>query len=164
MRVASSNRPVRTLVLALAAPLIVGCGDEPLAPSEVADTYVLLSINGDPLPAPAGYQGPADEGIIVIADTLRLAADGTGSLVRVLEMGFVQLDSEGQRSRIETPLHFETTSGGVAITFDCPPNALAVCLAGPHLTARRTATGLVATQSMGSQPVELVYSSVQRLD
>lgn len=164
MRVASSNRVVRTLILALAAALVVGCGDEPLAPSQVAGTYVLLSIDGDPLPASAGYPGPADGPVTVIADTLRLAADGSGSLVRILEIGVTEPDEDASPTRTESPLHFETTASGIAITFDCPPDALAICVAGPHLTARRTATGLVATQLLGSSSVELVYSSVQRLD
>jgi hypothetical protein len=83
MRGASSKRTATALVLSLAALLGVGCGDEPLAPSQVTGTYVLRSINGNALPAPAGYQGPADELVVVIADTIRLAANWWVCLVWV---------------------------------------------------------------------------------
>ena len=159
MRLASSNRAASVLALSLAALLAMGCSDG-LAPLEVAGTYVLLSINGDPLPAPAGYQGPADGSVTVIADTLRLAADGSGSLVRVEETS-----SDAQsRYRYEEPLHYGTTEGGIAITLDCPANALMQCIAGPHMTARRADTGLIATWLLDSPHAELVYASVQRLD
>lgn len=160
MRVASSKRAATVLVLSLAALLAVGCDSDPIAPSDVAGTYVLLSIDGDALPAPAGYQGPADESITVIADTLRLAANGSGSLVRVEEPS----SDEQTRYRFETALHYQATEGGIAITFDCPGNALMVCIAGPHMTARLGATGLTATRLIAAQHEELVYASAQRLD
>jgi hypothetical protein len=160
MRVASSNRAASVFVLSLAVLLAVGCDSDPLAPSDVAGTYVLLSIGGNPLPAPAGYQGPADGPITVIADTLRLAADGSGSLVRVEETN----PDEQSRYRLETVLHYETTEGGIAITFDCPPEALMLCIAGPHMTARLGTSGLTATRLLGAQQEALVYASVQRLD
>lgn len=160
MRVASSNRAASVFVLSLAVLLAVGCDSDPLAPSDVAGTYVLLSIGGNPLPAPAGYQGPADGPITVIADTLRLAADGSGSLVRVEETN----PDEQSRYRLETALHYETTEGGIAITFDCPPEALMLCIAGPHMTARLGTSGLTATRLLGARQEALVYASVQRLD
>lgn len=160
MRVASSKRAASVLALTLAALFAMGCDSDPIAPSDVAGRYVLLSIDGDALPAAAGYQGPADGPITVIADTLRLAADGSGSLVRVEETS----PDEQSRYRLETELHYETTEGGIAITFDCPPEALMLCIAGPHMTARLGATGLTATRLVGSQQEELVYASVQRLD
>lgn len=164
MRVACSNRAASALVLSLAALLAMGCDSDPIAPSDVAGTYVLLSIDGDPLPADAGYSGPADEPVLVVADTLRLTADGRGSLVRVEEIIHDPGSGEGSRTHSETTLHFATTEGGIAITFDCPPNALMLCIAGPHMTARLGATGLTATRLVGSQQEELVYASVQRLD
>jgi hypothetical protein len=97
-------------------------------------------------------------------DTLRLAADGSGSLVRVEEIVHDPSSGEGSRTRFETTLHYETTEGGIAITFDCPPEALMLCIAGPHITARLGATGLIATQLLGSRKQQLVYASVQRLD
>ncbi|HEY9427598.1 MAG TPA: hypothetical protein VIR34_10630 [Gemmatimonadaceae bacterium] len=160
MRVASSNRAASVLVLSLVALLAMACSDEPLAPSAVAGTYVLLSIDGNPLPAPAGYQGPADGSITVIADTLRLAADGSGSLVRVEQTS----PDEQSRYRTETALHYQTTEGGIAITFDCPPEALMLCIAGPHMAARLSSGGLDATRFLGTEHEELVYAPVQRLD
>jgi hypothetical protein len=160
MRVASSKRAASVLVLSLAALLAIGCDSDPIAPSDVAGTYVLLSLNGEALPAPAGYQGPADELVIVTADTLRLAADGSGSVVRVEKPG----SGDGAETRSETPLHYETTEGGIAITFDCPPEALMLCIAGPHITARLSSSGLDATRLLGAQREELVYAPVQRLD
>lgn len=164
MRIAPSNRAASVLVLSLAALLAVGCDSDPIAPFDVADTYVLLSIDGDALPAYAGYSGPADEAVLVVADTLRLAANGSGSLVRVEEIVHDPSSGDGSRTRYETELHYETTEGGIAITFDCPDNALMLCIAGPHMTARLGATGLTATRFVGSRDEELVYASVQRLD
>lgn len=163
MRVASSKRAASVLVLSLAALLAVGCDSDPIAPSDVAGTYVLLSINGKPLPAPPDDRIWVDTRPEVVADTLRLAADGSGSSVRVQEM-IEPIGDDTTVFRVESPLHYRTTEGGIAITFDCPPNALMSCVAGPHITARLSATGLVATQNLGSESAELVYASVQRLD
>ena len=144
----------------LAALLGVGCGDEPLAPSQVTGTYVLRSINGNALPAPAGYQGPADELVVVIADTLRLAANRSGSLVRVEKAG----SGAGTETRLETALSYETTEGGIAITFDCPSNALMLCIAGPHMTARLGASGLIAIRPLGARQEDLVYVRIEGPD
>jgi hypothetical protein len=161
MRAASSNRVATVLALSLAALLVTGCSDEPLAPSAVAGTYVLFSIDGNPLPAPAGYQGPADGPVIVIADTLRLDSDGSGSIVRVQQTDY---NDPNWIDRLESTLHYETTAGGIAMTLDCPPGALMLCIAGPHLTARLVSTELTATRLLGSQKEELVYARVDRLD
>lgn len=161
MRLEPFNRASGVVLLSLVALLAAACGSDPLAPSRVAGTYVLLSINGNSLPAAAGYQGPADGSVTVFADTLYLAADGSGSLVRVQQ----SLPEPYPRDRLESALHFETTEDGLTITFDCPPNALALCIGGPHMTARLAASGLTATRVLGSEnPEELVYSLVQRLD
>lgn len=160
MRIVSLDRVARALVLSIATLLVAACGDEPLAPSEVAGTYVLLSINGDALPAAAGYQGPADGPVTVIADTLLLAADGSGSLVRVQQ----PYPDPGSVERLESTLHYRTSESGLAISFDCPPNALMSCVAGPHISARLGATGLIATRLLGGQQEEFVYAEVQRLD
>ncbi|HET7549747.1 MAG TPA: hypothetical protein VFK04_00560 [Gemmatimonadaceae bacterium] len=164
MRFARWQRSARTFLLSLAALLAIGCDSDPIAPSVVAGTYVLLSVDGDALPADAGYSGPADEPVLVLADTLRLAADGSGSLVRVEEIVHDPSSGEGTRYRSESTLHYTTTEGGIAITFDCPPSALMMCVAGPHMTARLGAAELIATRLLGSQQEELVYAPVQRLD
>lgn len=161
MRVAPSKRAATVLVLSFATLLAIGCGDEPLAPSAVAGTYVLLSIGGDPLPAPAGYQGPADGPVIVIANTLRLDSDGSGSIVRVQQ---TEYNNPSWIDRLESTLHYETTAGGIAITLDCPPEALMLCIAGPHMTARLVSTELRATRLLGSKKEDLVYARVDRLD
>jgi hypothetical protein len=161
MRLEPLNRAAGVVLLSLVALLAAACGSDTLAPSTVSGTYVLLSINGNALPAAAGYQGPADGSVTVFADTLRLAADGSGSLVRV-EQSF---PDESPLERRESPLHFETTEDGLTITFDCPPNALMLCVGGPHIFARFAATGLTATRPLGSEnSEELVYSRVERLD
>lgn len=164
MRIALSNRVTCVLLASATALLAAGCGSDPLAPSAVAGTYVLLSIDGNPLPADAGYSGPADEAIEVVADTLRLAADGSGSIVTVQETLDYPAAGDTSRARFESALHFTTSEGGIAITYDCPANALMLCIAGPHMTARLSAAGLSATRLTGSRPQELVYAPVQRLD
>ena len=161
MRIALSNRIAGALLVSMATLLASGCGAEPLAPSAVAGTYVLLSINGDPLPAPAGYQGPADGPVPVIADTLRLAADGSGGLVRVQH---TYDHDPSWIDRLESTLHYETTEGGIAMTLDCSPNALMLCVAGPHMTARLSPSGLIVTRPIDGPQEELVYARVERLD
>jgi hypothetical protein len=61
-------------------------------------------------------------------------------------------------------LHYHTTEGGIAITFDCPATALMICVGGPHMTARLGATGLIATRLLGTRDEELVYAQVQGPD
>jgi hypothetical protein len=61
----------------------------------------------------------------------------------------------------ESEFYFTTTEHEIEITYDCPPNALMVCIAGPHLIARPSGSGLVVTNLLGQPPVQLVYSSVR---
>ena len=164
MRTALSNRITGALLVSLATLLALGCGDEPLAPSAVAGTYVLLSINGDPLPASTAYGSPADGSVEVIADTLRLAADGTGSIVTVNKMGDYPNPGDTSEVSIASELRFETSEGGIAVSYYCPPNALMLCLAGPHMTARLSPSGLILTRPINGPQEELVYARVERLD
>jgi hypothetical protein len=164
MRVAASNGRITTLVLSFAALLVMACSDSPLAPSAVAGTYVLLSIDGRALPTSSGSTGPADEPLEVVADTLRLNLDGTGSRVRVQRIMSGASMGEWTPLRGESALHYATTGSGIAVTFDCPPNALMLCAAGPHMAARFSAPELIATPLSGEPRQELVYARVERLD
>ena len=164
MHFALSKRITGALLVPLAVLLALGCGDEPLAPTAVAGTYVLLSIDGDPLPASTAYGAPAGGSVEVIADTLSLAADGTGSIVTVKKVPDYPGPGDTSEISILSELRYETSGGGIAITYYCPPNALMLCIAGPHLTARLTPSGLIATQLNDSPQAELVYARVERLE
>jgi len=162
MSAASSSRTIGTLLAAAVAFFAIGCGDDALAPFQVAGTYVLQSVNGVALPAPAGYPGPADGPITVIADTLRLTADGHGSIVRVED--YPATDGTAERVVHENEFSFQTIGHILVITYDCPPNALALCVPGPHMTAEPSGSGLVVTRLLGEIRPRLVYAQVQSLD
>ncbi len=162
MSARSSSRTTGTLLAAAVALFAIGCGDDPLAPSLVAGTYVLQSVNGVALPAPTAYPTPPGDQATVIADTLRLTADGRGTIVTVQD--YVMGDGDPSRQVGRSEFSFTTTEDGIEITFDCPPDVLALCAPGPHMVARYGNGRLVATNPLADFEVELVYSEVQPLD
>ncbi len=162
MSAASSSRTAGILLAAAVALFASGCGDDPLAPSLVAGTYVLLSVNGVALPAPNAHPTPPGDRATVIADTMRLTADGHGSTVTVED--YITADGDSSRRVGTSEFTFTTTREGIEITFDCPPDMLALCAPGPHMVARYGGDRLVATHPHAAFEAELVYSEVQRLD
>ena len=129
-----------------AVSLLAGCR-ESLAPLQ-GDIYVLESIAGDPLPAPyAANQVSAHR---ILADTVALAANGTG--VRRTTYDDDGVDG-GSYLRSEEFTWVEA-GGRVSVTYRCPPNA--GCVPAPHLSGPRTNTALTFDQSaISMQP--LVY-------
>jgi hypothetical protein len=76
------SRPWRCIRLALATLLLGGC-DSPLAPADVAGTYVLVAYAGVPLPQTL----PAhDITHVIVADTLVLRANGGGDWIQVRDL------------------------------------------------------------------------------
>ena len=161
MRTPSSDGITGSLAVLAAAVLIMGCSD-PLRSAEVAGTYVLRTIDGDSLPATQGSSGPlTDYTIVVVADTLRLAPDGSGTLITIEDVVHEGSGGEVERVRLDATLHFSTTDDRVEITFLCPPNALMNCAPGPHMTARPASGGLSVTRPHGKSLDQLVYAHVE---
>lgn len=141
MRLPSPALPLRAAAVCLAAAL--GC-DSPLGPDDVSGTYTLERIAGDPLPA-VTFE---NESVVVrvLADTLRLDGGGGGTAVSVRAIVVKSSGVGHGPARVTSELRYRVVGGRVEVHYVCPPNAL--CAAGPHLIARRTADGLVVDQAL----------------
>ena len=117
-------------LLRLAAPLaaslvlVAGC-DDPLAPGDVAGTYVLETVDGDALPA-AIAAGPQER--VIVSVVIELSDDGTGDVTHV-----ERIDGVVYSSVMSVEYEIRRDEGFVA-ELPCPPNAL--CTAPPHLVGR----------------------------
>lgn len=131
-------------VLAVLAAFSAGaCDGSPTSPGEVPGTYVLHSVNGDPLPAVATPIPGAT--VYLEADSLRLSPDGTGSEVVVHRTVYGTPGQPDEIERTELRLQHELRDGRVEITYLCPPDALALCMPGPHALARATDGWLIVS-------------------
>ena len=137
---------LRRLLPVAVAFAVAGCCCGPVdASSRPAGVYVLTSVAGTPLPAPANPPGTAP--VTAVADTLVLRADSTGSEHFVGRTGGPGTASDVSRM---TELSWHRTAGEVQITYVCPPNA--DCVAGPHLKAAETSdTSLVVSYSIATR-------------
>ena len=61
--------------LCCAVLFIASCGDVPLAPQSVAGTYALVAMDGEPVPVI--MSSDAHNAIMLLADTIRLHAEGS---------------------------------------------------------------------------------------
>jgi hypothetical protein len=127
----------RIPVLLMCAGLAAAC-DEPLGPNDIVGTYVLQTVAGEALPAIVDSN--SYDFLRVVADTLRFTADGRGTRAEVVESEPSNGGAPTGPMRWEQSFRFSVAHGWIAITFDCPPNAL--CAAPPHVVARPTANGL----------------------
>ena len=142
-----------TASAALVVALLLGCDSTGPRPTG-GGLYVLQRVAGAPLPTVLQTTDQVD--IRVLSDTLLLRSDGTGVISGVREIVPREPGgpAEGPRS-IVTTFHSETGGGQIAITFDCPPNAL--CIQGPHMLARTADGGLTARwgpSMSGQDPLE----------
>ena len=152
------GEPVRRSRAALLAiVLLAGCG-EPLGPEDVAGTYVLRSIAGEPLPAVSLASG--DGTFRIVADTLRLRADGTGRRLTTaeIELAVAPAGEDGQEVvRGERALRFRVVGARVEIEYVCGINEM--CVAPPHLSGRRGRGELRIDYALGGR-VPLVYARI----
>lgn len=156
--------------IALVLPLLpalfaAGCESNPLKPEELAGEYVLQSVDGDPLPA-VTY----DDGLLsfhLLADTLRLGADGAGSQVHVSRRDWADPARPDDVSTSTSTLGYRLSGRRIAVTFNCPTlfdagrrtrdggaarslvggdSVLGTsCLPGPHLIGRLDGAALVVS-------------------
>ena len=132
-----SHRSIPWLLVTLTS----ACGSS-TGPSETPGVYVLRQVADNPLPAILTEN--ENYTTYVLADTLRLHGNGTGSVSEVLESVPVGSDLPAPGPmHIKTDFTYTTTANGdLEITFLCPPMAL--CIAPPHLIARLIPKGLNA--------------------
>ena len=136
--------------------LVSGCGSSSDPDPTANSTYVLTRVSGDALPTELASNEVGQTR--VYADTVRLAADGTGSSSGVTE--FVPLapaiPAVGPQG-YSRPLHYRVGTNRIEIDWDCPPNAN--CIAPPHLIATVHNGGLQVQwgpQMRGREPMEYV--------
>jgi hypothetical protein len=126
---------MRTPLVSIAAVVaLLACGD-PVAPVS-GRTFALKTVGSSPLPV-VGWHGDTFTAMLV-GDTLRFNADGTGSEVVVyrFEAGG-PLEDQGQIDRY----HIEWTQTGSTIQFvaGCAPEML--CISAPAYTGSIGADG-----------------------
>jgi hypothetical protein len=124
---------VKRIWLAVLAGTL-SCSDA-LAPPLEGDLYSLQSIAGVPLPARYALIGP--EGEHIVADTLALRANGTGT--RRTRYEYPKLKPQS------TEVSFKYTRVGdhIEIKFPCPD----LCTEGPDLSGTITGSGIAIDES-----------------
>ena len=134
----------------LALSQLAAC-DDPLSPRDVAGTYVLRLVRGETLPAVLS-EGTSWQRQ-VLADTLRLNADGTGSEVWLLEYTGQHASESG---RLESPILFEVNDGRLEGWYLCPVDAFCLPIA-PPLRGNFTRGGVrIEVGFFGEMPLEFV--------
>jgi hypothetical protein len=119
----------------------------------LGEVYVLRSIAGVPLPAE--YAPNVEFKGRKLADTLFLNANGTGELHSTSE------ESLGGRVLLsDAPVTYQRQGNDLEVSYVCPPNALILCLAPPHLIGKVTASGILFVESRVSR-APLVYERVR---
>ena len=114
------------IVLALACSGDVGPG------TLVSDTYVLEEVDGDPVPAVL-YSNEYSE-IYAVSDTIRLRANGTGTISGVRSTESLLPGIPAQEPTWGTAdIRFRRVLRGIEIDYVCPANA--DCAPPPHLIA-----------------------------
>jgi len=121
--------------LLLGAGLAVAC-TEPLVPDDVLATYALQIVAGEPLPAVA--ESSSSQIVRILADTLRLAADGRGERVRIVENEYPTGAAPTDSVRWESGLSYWVV-GRLIHMYVCPWD---VDCESPNVIARPTAEGL----------------------
>jgi hypothetical protein len=117
----------------LAGLLIVitsACGDS-LAPGTLGETYSLIRVAGDPLPAV--LQTNEAVTIRIIAQVIRFGPKGAGSISETIEILSHDNSDPAPPAEGHYGMHWAEVDDRIEIEFDCPPDAN--CAPGPHLIA-----------------------------
>ena len=128
----------------------IGCDASTASPVPPGDEYVLRSIADMPVPAPWAPNTALDTRMM--SATLTLRPDGTGSWHAVVEESV-----GGTTYQQDSEFTYGLTGTAISVSFTCPD--LASCIAGPHLTGRVTATGIIFTTSLTTR-APLVFDVV----
>jgi len=132
------------------------CTEPVLAP--LPGTYVLSRVAGDTLPTIL-FTNSFDVTVVVLADTLRLGATGSGS--EALREVVRQADTASAPDSVSYSTDFSIQRMAfrlvLAFAYPCPPNA--DCVPPPHRTGHLIPGGLEIDWA-GAQRVPLLYSRV----
>ena len=140
----ATRRRVRALIVGAAVAAAAACSDG-LNPFDPADVYVLRTVGGEPLPALGSQHG--DVTVHIVADTLRLRLNGSGSHSGVQRIVSPGSGPDGNLIPQSGDFTYEQVGDRVEITFACPPNAL--CIRGPHIVGRLVGDILEVELSLG---------------
>ena len=133
----------------------IGCSDL-FEPADDVDVYVLERVGSDALPAVSDSN--AYTRFRVLADTLRLRADRTGTRTGLVEYEALQNgDGTPQELPVAWDFTFEVVLGRVEIAFVCADSAS--CIAPPHYVARLQKSGLRVDYALGGR-VPLIYRAL----
>ena len=133
------------IALAMLAALALGC-EGSHGPSHFLSTFVLREVQGDPLPTVL-YTNEYVE-VHVISDTIRLRADGTGTISGVQASEPLQPSIAPQPPTWSTAdIRFRRGIDRIEIDYVCPINAN--CAPPPHLIAVERENRLRVTWAPG---------------
>jgi hypothetical protein len=119
----SANRVQHAVLLAVL--LVIAC-DEPTGLDPVFATYVALTVNGVPIPAPLSKN--ANYELLVVADTLRFGIFARAEWTRVRRTTVGELAPQVEVARTEYSYHVHGDS--LRFSVPCPPDA--DCAPSPH--------------------------------
>lgn len=141
-------RPLLTATFAMALA-VAGCGEGPSGVVPLAD-YELVSIDGQPLPAPFSVLSDGRVVVGLLESRLQLLTGNRG-----VETGRKRtpLNNPGARTfRYEDRFTYTVNGTAIEITYAC--NDHASCLPGPDMTGRLEADGVVFDHTLGRAPLQ----------
>jgi hypothetical protein len=131
-------------------------GDDRGGSGGPAGLYVLRSLAGSPLPV-VGNQAA---NLVVIGDTIRLHAGGTGVETGV-ELVIDATLPEGEHKRsYERAFDYRLKGSRIEVEFPCPINAFTICAAAPHYVGTLTPEGLELSYALYYRP-PLVFERIE---
>jgi hypothetical protein len=135
---------LRLPALLLGAGLAAAC-TEPLRPDDVLGTYTLHAVAGEALPAVVDSSGSLI--VRVLADTLRMAVEGRGRRVRIVQSEYPTGGAPTDTVRWDVPLNYWVVERRIEM-YICPWDA--DCFV-PNVIARTTADGLRVVFALGQR-------------
>lgn len=140
----------RLLLLLLAAgSFLSGCGEGPSDTLGVAE-FELVSIAGQPLPAPSVLALDGRPLVVMVSSRIRFLPNNRG-----VEQARQQYPVAGQPTEeqdVDLPFRYTLSGTVIRIHYDC--NDTGSCIAGPHLVGTLEAGRLVFDQALGRVPLE----------
>ena len=154
---ARSVIPEETLMrrhAAVVIALLFATGCNATDPRPIAATLVLETVSGEALPAVlrSGEFGTTT----LLADTLLLREDGTGTRIRRVHLvdDIVEIPDPGPYRRYVNEFTYELVGGQFTLEFPCP--GLGLCVAPPHVSGALSGEVLTASE-LGAPGKELTY-------
>lgn len=148
---------MKTSTFLLLLPLLLSGCDSYLGPLGAVGSYTLESIGDRPLPAISTQNEHVT--ITTVADTLHITDGQRGVHVRHQSVERPTDPTGPVLMRQESDFTYRIEGARIEISYHCPPNALALCMAGPHLFGRAERGRLWLDTAFASE--RHIYRSVQ---